>query len=452
MLRLLYLATITLAVDSRNAAASRPFDVLRELRPLLTRAAALGAALSPNETMLLYTRAAEAYTAARDYDAAVLARERVEGAAARAVAENPTRAAASELLLARVALAEARLSSRDFDDALSVLRIARADVVRFSAPSPPPSRIIGGLIRVEAEALSCSGSPEAALDLYVQGVTSGAASYTSAAWLRTWPAADSPTPFLLESWRLLSRATQNMSVEAARARIGSELVRRGPWTSPLQLPRTFVKGLESAPWHDAPPPGLEALRVRLEEAAPSLLREFRSLPKSLLLREAECIAAGKAEWLYMTVNAPWVEDVDDVGCSRATPVACSIVREAASAGWAGEALRATYSILSGGARLTTHCGMTNAQLKFHVGLSVPVIGADGRTLVVDAGGTAVTASGPHDAATPCATLTVAGVTRAWTAGRAFIFDDSFEHSVVNHCEGIDAERVVMQLVVPFRDN
>jgi hypothetical protein len=138
------------------------------------------------------------------------------------------------------------------------------------------------------------------------------------------------------------------------------------------------------------------------------------------------------------VNAPWVEAVDDRGCALAAPVACGLLALAEREGWGGAALRGTYSAVAGGGVLREHCGMTNAQLKFHVGLRVP------RRAGVEAG-----SGGSGGSGEPCASLTVAGETRAWEEGGVLLFDDSFVHSVVNTCP--DAERVIFQLVVPHGD-
>jgi len=224
-------------------------------------------------------------------------------------------------------------------------------------------------------------------------------------------------------------------VEATRKRA------RGPWLRADQLPRRFFPALLARPWYDlaAPPwPGLAALAAALAAAAPALRAEWAALSAGaapLLLPEAECIADGAGVWRYVTVNAPWVEDVDAAGCAAAAaPAACALLAAARGAGWGGPALRGTFSAVRGGGRLRPHCGVTNAQLKLHVGLVVP--------RVWDAAG--------GGGGRPCAWLTVAGERRAWEEGGVLMFDDSFLHSVDNECPG-DEERVVFQLVLPHGD-
>lgn len=91
-------------------------------------------------------------------------------------------------------------------------------------------------------------------------------------------------------------------------------------------------------------------------------------------------------------------------------------------------LRGGYSAIGPGTRLRSHCGVTNSQLKFHLGLVVP--------------------HAPGTAETPCATLTVGGITHPWRRGAVLFFDDSWVHSVHNAC---GSERVVFQLVIRHPD-
>ena len=83
-------------------------------------------------------------------------------------------------------------------------------------------------------------------------------------------------------------------------------------------------------------------------------------------------------------------------------------------------LRAGYSAVEAGAWLRPHFGMSNGQLKFHLGLVVPRL---------------------HGAA--CAHFRVGNETRTWGNKSITFFDDSFEHEVRNDCR---QERVVFQVV------
>lgn len=92
--------------------------------------------------------------------------------------------------------------------------------------------------------------------------------------------------------------------------------------------------------------------------------------------------------------------------------------------------------------------MTNAQLKFHVGLIVPTQKVQG-----GGGAAASSSSGAGDSAAsvterPCATIRVGNETRAWREGKTLFFDDSYIHAVKNAC---DKERVVFQVVISHPD-
>jgi len=130
-------------------------------------------------------------------------------------------------------------------------------------------------------------------------------------------------------------------------------------------------------------------------------------------------------------------------------IACNILREARSRGMSGSALRGTYSNLAGGTRLRSHCGMTNSQIKIHVGLEVPVLVKGGlKEELEEISLLAGMDNKKSIQGIPCAFLTVAGESKPWQAGKVLIFDDSFEHSVKSNCKG---ERTVFQLVIPHPD-
>ena len=218
-------------------------------------------------------------------------------------------------------------------------------------------------------------------------------------------------------------------LSGAISHLTSALLGTGHWVNALQLPRNFKPGLSSRPWHSVRThyPHLAPFMAALEAAHEALSTEYRALKANgRLLRETECIHdASSGAWSYFSINGYWLREVDDVGCSVHSPVACSLARVLANL--PGVSInRAGYSIVGGRTVLRPHWGITNAQLKFHLGLIVPKT-PDGR---------------------PCTRLTVGGKTRSWRAGKALFFDDSFLHSVVNECE---QERVVFQVVIVHPD-
>jgi len=413
-----------------DMSSSRPWELLARIEPLL-KSASLHQ-LNVEDSLKLYTTAADAYTAARDYPAATQARERVVELRNQALKVSPSSLSLrTDHILSRVSLVEAYSNEGRYNEALEVISKTEADT-----DSP---EFLKGLSRARAQVLNCAGDILGAVAAFQKGLPKGT----------PWPAEGatfskpSEVKLALDYHLLLSRLNGSSS---DASRVGKALLRTGPWKNVSQLPRKFNPALISQPWYNvsSPPWSLGSLIAALSAATPALRDEFTRLRSHPILKnEAECIAdrsRGGAVWRYATVNAPWVKDIDSDGCSLSTPVACGLLKMAREEGWGGEALRGTYSAVEGGGVLRVHCGLTNAQIKLHVGLMVP-----SRVILGD--------SGEVLSSEPCAALTVAGKSEFWREGGVLMFDDSFEHSVVNNCGGDveGGERVVFQLVLPHGD-
>ncbi|CAK9031812.1 unnamed protein product [Durusdinium trenchii] len=211
------------------------------------------------------------------------------------------------------------------------------------------------------------------------------------------------------------------------AEIEEELIRLG-YGKKGQFPKRYVPGLGvGRPWRSFPTetvsaswmlPASQALRA----AVPELLLEYLELKEAgQMYREKECIHSHRGgRWSRFEVNAFWhASDSGGIRCAVESPRACALFQELQALGM--PLIRAGYSALAPGAWLKPHYGTTNAQLKWHLGLSIPSSPTEG-----------------------CATLRVADVIHQWMKeGELLYFDDSFEHEVFNHC---DMERVVFQLV------
>ena len=89
-------------------------------------------------------------------------------------------------------------------------------------------------------------------------------------------------------------------------------------------------------------------------------------------------------------------------------------------------VRAGYSVVGPKAWLRPHFGATNGVLKLHLGLTVP----------------------SQKSGEPCARLKVAKKWGHWVEGDVILFDDSFEHEVINEC---NQPRSVFQVVVRHPD-
>ena len=250
------------------------------------------------------------------------------------------------------------------------------------------------------------------------------------------------------------------AMETAAAEELKALLADGPWEHSQQLPKHYNPGLLSQPfhalpaataeaWSDAQAAVLDAAAAHLESAATvdGLRRELEELRAAGEMRvEQECIhdaGGGRGQWrrFVRTHNAAQVcvcsrssffaqdptesghRHLEDDGhggrCAKATaPVACGVLSALREAGL--PAIRGSYSEIGAGGWLRPHHGMTNGQLKFHLGLVVPDRPKPG-----------------------CARLRVGGEESGWAEGRVLFFDDSWEHEVHNRCEG---RRAVFQVV------
>lgn len=217
------------------------------------------------------------------------------------------------------------------------------------------------------------------------------------------------------------------SLQSRLQALEQAVITHGHWTRADQLPRKMVPGLLAAPWHNQSAFEHVTQSIHLLQTYHGeLLNEFRSLDQQQLLeRERECISdTAGGEWRRYEPTGYWNPPDVYKNCSSHTPVACSVIRRLKATGL--PVIRAGYSSVSGRAHIKAHYGVTNAQLKLHLGLDVPQH-ADGR---------------------PCARFRVANETRHWEQGQVLFFDDSFNHEVWNEC---DRERTVFQVVFSHPD-
>jgi tetratricopeptide (TPR) repeat protein len=456
----------------------RPFQAIDELEPYLEKLKTASAGVIPLEDAArLWTRAGDLYEAARNVTASLNARKRAEALYTLALDQFPTsKEIASALMISRVKLAESLKSYRLFEDARKVLENARKFATLSSTSTS--STVIAALWRAEANIERCDGRHIEAVDKWNKGAPKGEGEDWSIGVLKS--ATD--IHLALDLWTILGSSIEyqinkedievdehgmfvqkkkksrqdEIMLRNRRKKIAEALISIGPWERPTQFPRNYTRGLLALPWHSLESNGIkkewkivkDLIKV-VRQSASALLKEWKSIPKSLKLVENECLADLKqGEWTYMTINAPWVRDIDKDGCSLHTPVACKVLREARSLGMSGSALRGTYSNLLGGTQLRSHCGMTNSQIKIHVGLEVPTLVTDLKGKVEEISLLAGMENSTSIKGSPCAFLTVSGESKAWQAGDVLIFDDSFEHSVKSTCKG---ERTVFQLVVPHPD-
>eukprot|EP01045_Picozoa_sp_COSAG04_P029123 COSAG04_NODE_4702_length_1939_cov_1.565761_1_plen_483_part_00 len=310
--------------------------------------------------------------------------------------------------------------------------------------------------------------------------------------------------FRLDLIKLLLASTGVKGAAGLRRRRKAEeqaLLQLGPWPSLAQLPRDYQRGLRSQPvWgleESLGGEGTAELLSALAEARPRLVAEHRRLKaQGKMSPERECIHdAAAGEWsqydflggaaaarqraasrtAVLLDRPPCESGIAPAGCAFVTAVETAVFGRPGSVWAAGLAaganvLRAGYSALEPvralirsrlglfrlltnvvgwfqGAHIRPHFGETNAQLKLHLGLTVPTDADTGKSCAwLRVGEATVDGDG-------------SGGREEWAEGGAILFDDSFEHEVRwsdaecgrGHRDVLDArarERVVLQLVLP----
>jgi tetratricopeptide (TPR) repeat protein len=461
---------------------------------------------SPATLVALLEDYADALTHIKRYKDAISARQRAMVLRAR----SGVRSSVADVVSGYAALAQDFQNTAQYDSALKLLRKA-ADVQKLD----PASASI--LAKFEATVLDCAGQPRKAHERLresrrladeAKGVVRAGANAQDAAPLSDGSAAKRPfdSGEVLQELDIVrhmlvvlddaeargaaanssssslpapntagrkKREARRADLEGLRKELVDSLLAHG-WAHPQQLPREYIPGLFSSPWHSVDPdiagsfPHLQPIVDALQEAAPALRQEYLALKAAgRMYDETECIHdAGSGSWTWYATNGFWVpRDAD--GCAIDTPAACALLRKVHSLGVANlTVMRTGYSALSKGARLRPHCGMTNGQLKFHLGLIVPRVPAGtlplpppphppppqnndaGAVQAAGAGSGAGAGQEAGSSTSPCAWIRVGNETRAWTEGGVLFFDDSFEHDVLSVCP---TERVVFQFVFVHPD-
>jgi hypothetical protein len=120
-----------------------------------------------------------------------------------------------------------------------------------------------------------------------------------------------------------------MAMAKRAAKLIGVLLDSGPWTTPWQLPRTFIPGLVSAPFLDfAAFPAMQPLAKLLQARTSALQGEFAQLQRrNAMAREQECIHdAALGHWTRYEITWTWLK-LDQNNCSTDTPVACQVFKE-----------------------------------------------------------------------------------------------------------------------------
>ncbi|MFJ4858684.1 aspartyl/asparaginyl beta-hydroxylase domain-containing protein [Streptomyces sp. NPDC088730] len=209
-------------------------------------------------------------------------------------------------------------------------------------------------------------------------------------------------PWLAESPAYLERWIDEQGVDRPsleRVTSGLEIALQSKADEHLsggQEPNLFVHGLtEKAWWDDADFPWLAGV----EAATPDIRAEFESLGglagKRVVANPTELADEGRwsAHYLYYSAKS-YPRNLS------ACPATVRALRPAHGALGCGMTY---FSVLDPGTHIAAHTGFTNAHLRCHLGLVTP----EG------------------------ARMRVGDRTRTWESGKAFVFDDSYDHEVWN---------------------
>lgn len=373
-----------------------------------------------------YGRLADAQRALRKHDDAF------ESHAAAFTIKGMMGATAGQYLISYVEMVTDRYLGFRFDEALSTI-----DEARLQLASALSSEAIGLLEKLEAFVQYCKSDYGTAADKMAKGRAkveaadrklNPDATQAGTATLSKDSLMDAVRHRLyLSCWlRKLGQSKnhkkQKDRIQKLYSDISLKILQYGPWKNPSQLPKQYDPRLLAQPWHDWSANGwgtLAGLAGLLERYHSRLKSEYSQLKlHNRLLVDQDCIQEGShGEWSRFEITGIWNHLDPDSGCSVHTPAACELLKEARNLSPVS-ILRLGYSAIQPSTWIKPHFGMTNSVLKFHLGVHIP------------SGG--------------CATMRVGNDTRAWMSGKVVLFDDSFEHEVVNDC---DDERVVFQLAI-----
>ncbi|MER8084355.1 aspartyl/asparaginyl beta-hydroxylase domain-containing protein [Streptomyces sp. NPDC087532] len=209
-------------------------------------------------------------------------------------------------------------------------------------------------------------------------------------------------PWLAESPAYLERWIDEQEVDRSsleRVLNGLDIVLQGKvleHTSGGQEPNIFVPGLSEIAWWDNERfPWIADVEAATEEIA----AEFESLGglvgKRIVSNPTELADEGRwsAHYLYHTAKS-YPRNLE--ACPKTVKVLAPIP------GALGCGMT-YFSVLDPGTHIAAHTGFTNAHLRCHLGLVTP----------------------------KGARIRVSDETREWHQGKAFVFDDSYEHEVWN---------------------
>jgi Aspartyl/Asparaginyl beta-hydroxylase len=208
-----------------------------------------------------------------------------------------------------------------------------------------------------------------------------------------------PEQALSESRRIISWAIQQGSTQ---------------WKDPYQRPGYLHPLRQAKPWYDRHehPPWCRTLEQHSSDVRDEfrLLAGSRSVPTHWPQVGSGHHRGGAGQHDDAIVDGDWREVVlfGSGATQGVAPKTCALIEthvpEAVHLAQAGGG-EVIFSVLAPRTRLRPHCGTTNLRLTAHLGLSVPATGR--------------------------CEIRVGEERRQWKEGQVLLFDDSFEHEVIN---------------------
>lgn len=215
------------------------------------------------------------------------------------------------------------------------------------------------------------------------------------------------TPFVVDQLGIALTALGKP--DTARLLYGT-LVARGIWPSVDQRPTTYIQGIPSKPWHDSKRfEFVRPLRLAIADIAKEFDQLDPHLAAKLITLQNEGIHTGGWRELVLKKHGVWSQAVLQHGAFPLTVATFEQVRQQFPS---NDLFNLKFSLLAPGTAILPHCGPSNKRLRLHLTLRH----ADG------------------------AFLRVGTTARSWKAGRAMVFDDSWEHEVWHN--GTD-ERLIL---------
>ncbi len=223
-------------------------------------------------------------------------------------------------------------------------------------------------------------------------------------------------------WQELGGAYARMKERARMDAVFEEAARRGVFPSQYQRPREKLPGLAARPFWELSelPPPVAAGVATLQRSWRAIRQEGLALMRAgAFAAEPERLTEQGWNQLVLWDHGHWNQQLCSGPASNTCTVLSGLRRTAESneqhpyIDISGRG-QVKFSMLRPGTSILPHTGTTNARLRLHLGLRVPVLASEG-----------------HDDRQQQFSIRVADkAPRGWADGQVLVLDDSFEHELI----------------------